>query len=88
MDEAQYRQELADGGYGEPNLVEWEANTVNDTHTHDFSAAILVLDGEITVTTDDGEVTCRAGDTFSLAAGVPHAERIGADGVRFLAGRK
>ncbi len=88
MDEAQYRQQLAEQGYGEPSLVEWDAGTVNDTHSHEFSASILVLDGEITVTLADGTVTCGPGDTFALAAGIPHAETVGLEGVRFLAGRK
>jgi len=89
MDEQAFRKQLAEEGYSEPRLVEWEPGTFNDTHTHDFSAKVMVLDGEITVTCDDGRrTTCRAGDTFQLAAGTPHKEDIGAEGVRFLAGRK
>jgi len=88
MDEARYRQQLTEQGYGEPSLVEWDPGTVNDTHSHDFSASILVLDGEITVTLADGDVTCGPGDTFALSAGAPHAETVGQSGVRFLAGRK
>ncbi len=88
MDEARFRDYLAEGGYGEPKITEWEANLVNDSHSHDFGAAILVLSGSLTVTTADGTTTCGADDTVSLDAGVPHTEVVGADGVRFLSGRR
>jgi quercetin dioxygenase-like cupin family protein len=89
MDEQAFRKTLAEEGYAEGRVVEWGPNHFNDTHVHDFSAKVLVLDGEITVACEDGRTTtCRAGDTFQLAAGTPHLERIGAAGVRFLSGRK
>jgi quercetin dioxygenase-like cupin family protein len=88
MDEKSFRQQMADSGCDEVAAVEWEANTVNETHTHDFSASLLVLAGEMTVTMEDATTTCGAGDTFQLAAGVPHAETVGAEGVRFLVGRR
>ena len=48
----------------------------------------LVMTGEITVTTADAATTCRAGDTFTLAGGIVHHENYGADGARFLLGRR
>jgi quercetin dioxygenase-like cupin family protein len=59
-----------------------------DTHTHDFGASVLILEGEISVTLEDRVVTCGPGETFSLEANIPHAESVGADGVRLLACRK
>lgn len=88
MQESEFRAKLKAGGYADARLVEWEPNTVNDTHTHDFDASVLVLDGEITVVTADDTCTCRAGDTFALDAGILHSEIIGEDGVRFLSGRR
>ncbi len=88
MEEAAFREKMRQEGYGEANLIEWEANHAVDTHTHDFGASVLVLDGEISVTLEDRVVTCRAGDTFSLDADIPHAEQVGSEGVRFLACRK
>lgn len=88
MNEKSFRKRLQAEGYAEGPIIEWAPNTFNDTHTHEFSASVLVLDGEITVTTADGATTCRANDTFRLAAGTPHSEQVGPDGVRFLSGRK
>ena len=67
---------------------DWPAGTVNDDHAHEFAAAAIVLDGEITIRTDNGVTTCRVGDTFQLDAGIPHKEVVGPTGVRFLVGRK
>ena len=88
MDEATFREQLKQDGYAEAGIREMAANHTEPTHTHDFGASILVLSGEISVTLEDRVVTCRSGDTFALEANIPHAEQIGAEGVRFLVGRK
>ena len=88
MNEQRLRERLKAEGYAEGVLVEWPSNTFNDTHTHEFSACVLVLEGEITVTTAEGATTCRANDTFQLVAGTPHSEQVGPDGVKFLSGRR
>jgi len=88
MTEAEFRRLLADEGYGEPARVAWEANLVNDSHAHDFDARILVIEGRITVDCDGDAVTCGPGDSRALAAGTPHVETIGPQGVTFLAGRR
>ncbi len=87
MNVDEFRTEATRRGYGEIAEIEWAAGTVNELHAHEFAATLLVLDGELSVTCDDGTVTCAAGETFSLPAGVPHSERVGPNGVRFLVGR-
>ncbi len=89
MDEATFKAQAEAEGYGGFAIRDWEPGMVNDMHTHDFSASILVLDGALTVTYEDGsEKTCRAGDCNALAAGIPHAEKVGPEGVRFISGRQ
>jgi len=88
MDEAAYREKMKQDGYGEVSVTEYEAGYARETHTHDFGASVFVTDGEISVTLEDRVVTCRAGDTFSLEANIPHAESVGAEGVRLLAAKK
>lgn len=88
MDEAAFREQLQQNGYGEIAIREMAANHTEPTHTHDFGASVLILSGEISVTLEDRVVTCVAGDTFALDANIPHSEQIGSEGVRFLAGRK
>jgi quercetin dioxygenase-like cupin family protein len=88
MDEAAFREQLEQNGYGDIAIKEMAANHVEPAHTHGFAASILVLSGEISVTLEDRVVTCGAGDSFALDANIPHAEQIGGEGVRFLVGRR
>lgn len=87
MDVDSFRAEIARRGGAEPVETAWAPGTVNERHTHGFSASLLVLEGEMTIAAGDAVRRCRAGDRFSLDAGVPHSERVGAAGVRFLVAR-
>ncbi len=88
MDEAQFRQQLQEQGYGEAQALEVEPNSVKDMHTHDFSAFVLVLSGEFTLVTEDDSVTHQPGETCKLAAGTLHSEQTGASGATILIGKK
>ena len=88
MDETMFRDQALEEGYAEPVVLEYEPDKVIDTHTHDFAASLLILSGKITVTREDGATSCNTGDTFRLAKGVPHSEKAGPEGVRFLVARK
>ena len=88
MTEAEFRAQLAAQGYDEPTVAEREANFATTEHTHEFSASALILEGEVNVMTATGKTTCHAGDTFMLASGIPHHEEYGAQGARFLVGRR
>ena len=88
MDEAQFRQQLQEQGYGEAQSLEFEPNSANDMHTHDFSAFALVLSGEFTLVTEGGSVTHQPGEVCTLAAGTLHSEQTGARGATILIGKK
>ena len=88
MDEAKFREKMIQNGYGDVTVRNFAPNHCESIHTHEFGASVLVLKGEIRITTEGRSVTCRAGDVFALDANVPHAEQVGDEGVRFLACRK
>ncbi len=88
MDEAQFRQQLQEQGYGEAQALEFGPNFGNDMHTHDFSACAFVLSGEFTLVTEDGPVTHQPGEACKLAAGTLHCEQTGASGATILIGKK
>ena len=87
MTESEFRAMLASAGFDAVVLVEREPGSL-DTHTHPFEARALILDGDITIVSQQGEQHLHAGDTFHLAANEPHTESYGPQGVRYLAGRK
>ncbi len=88
MDIEQFKQSLLDQGYNEASSVTYEPGMENDMHTHDFSASLYVLEGEMTVVTEAGAQTHLSGDTCQVDAGTLHLERAGPDGVTFLVGKK
>lgn len=66
----------------------WAPGTVIDTHTHPFAADALVVQGEMWLTVGGDTRHLRPGDTFSLAAHVPHEERYGDAGATYWVGRR
>ena len=88
MTEQEFRKMLAEHGVETVVEVQREPNGSLDTHTHPFEASALILEGEITLVAEGKTTHFKAGDTFRLAANVPHTEHYGPQGVRYLAGRK
>lgn len=83
-----FKAVLAAERFDEPVTVQREANGHMDSHAHPFAAKALILEGELTIRTDDGERTYRSGDVFHLQANTRHTERYGPTGVKYLVGRK
>jgi len=88
MNEAEFKTQLQAQGYGEAQSVDFEPNLVNDMHSHDFSAFVLVVRGEFTLVTEGGSATHRPGETCTLAAGTIHSEQTSESGATILIGKK
>jgi quercetin dioxygenase-like cupin family protein len=88
MERAEFEDGLRRDGFQEIAAAEMRANETRAVHAHDFDVRAMVLGGEITLTCDGTERTYREGDVFSMAAGMPHQERVGGTGVRYLVGRR
>src|ERR1700682_5797642 len=88
MDRTAFETELQALGYGEVVDRRMEANALNPEHAHEFDARLLVLEGAMTIASEGKERIYRAGDTFQMSAGCRHSEQCGAEGVRYLAGRR
>lgn len=88
MQREEFTALLAAERYEEVVTIEREANGALDSHAHPFAAKALILEGELSISTDGVERVYRAGDVFQLDANTPHAERYGPSGVKYLVGRK
>jgi len=88
MNQADFEKKLQAEGYGEMVDRRMEANHFNPEHSHEFDACVLVVDGEMTIARHGKPETLRAGDLCTMAAGTPHTELGGSQGVRYLAGRR
>ena len=80
--------QMAKEGFQPPVLVTREAHGTLDAHAHPFDAKALVIEGELRIRTAAGERHYGVGEIFQLAAHEPHSEVFGAQGVRYLAGRR
>lgn len=88
MTEQEFQQLLASRGYDEVRKTDYQPMTENELHTHEFSALLLVLEGEFILEREDGSQTFVAGQTCDVPAGTVHAERTAEVGARVLAGLK
>jgi len=88
LDQTTFIEQLAREGFQPPVLVERKALGSLESHVHPFEAKALVIDGELRIRTAAGERRYGAGEVFHLAAHEPHSEVFGAQGVRYLAGRR
>ena len=88
MDDQSFADVLRREGFGEIEIGEKPANHRSSEHAHQFDVSALVLDGAITLICDGRERTYAAGDRFDMAAGKPHIEAVGPQGVRYLVGRR
>ncbi|MSO99971.1 MAG: cupin domain-containing protein [Acetobacteraceae bacterium] len=87
MDRATFEAALTREGF-EIVSITMKPDGVNPEHVHPFDARLLVLDGEITITRDGKAETFRPGDSCAMPANYPHAERVGPQGVAYIAGRR
>ena len=86
--EGEFRDLLAEQGYDEIRDVVYEPDADGELHTHEFSAKVLVLEGQFTLGLENGSETFEPGQTCDVPAGTVHAERTSALGARVLAGVK
>lgn len=88
MDRASFETEAKSLGYADLVDRRMDPNHANPEHSHEFDARVMVLEGSITIGRAGGTHTFRSGDVCEIAAGTPHTEQCGADGVRYLAARR
>ncbi len=88
MDIAALKEKLASDGFQEIGVLEWEANRFNETHSHPYTARAYVVSGTLTVDCGTEVTTCGKGEAFTLEPDIPHTERAGSDGVKFVFGIK
>ena len=85
---ATFRQQALADGHDTVLERAWPPMEVVDTHTHPFAVRALVTAGEMWLTVDGTTRHLLPGDTFSLSAEQPHAERYGPAGATYWAARR
>ena len=88
MDTLEFETQLARDGFDETLTRRLDPGHTVPPHSHPFDVRALVLEGEITLTSDAGTRTFGAGEIFTMDSGRQHAELCGPRGVSYLVGRR
>ena len=88
MDQAAFKQLCEEEGFEPVMEREGEAGFTSNVHTHPFTARIMVLSGEFTLTREGKAEVYGAGGNFTMTPGCEHAESFGAEGATYLVARK
>lgn len=87
MDRATFESELKRDGY-EIVVREMPPDHLNPEHAHDFDARVMVVTGEMTITSLGAATAFRPGEVCVIPHGRRHAEQAGPEGATYVAGRR
>ncbi len=88
MDEKAWAKKLHEEGFKEVYVWEDGPNAFYHDHTHAEVTAHIILDGEMTLTSEGKTQTYKPGERFDVPAKTVHSARMGAQGCRYLVGEK
>jgi anti-sigma factor ChrR (cupin superfamily) len=87
-DVKEWENELAAEGFGD--FFTWQdgPNAFYPDHTHSGVTAHVVLEGEMTLTSQGQTRTYQAGERVDVPARTVHSAKMGPQGCRYLVGQK
>jgi len=88
MDAKDWEKKLRDEGFRTTYVWQDGPNAFYPDHTHSTVTAHIILEGEMTVTSDGKTQTFAVGDRFDVPAHTVHSARMGPQGCRYLIGEK
>ena len=88
MTEQELEEQLLSEGFTGIFVHRDSPNAFYPDHTHSGITAHIILDGEITVTSEGQTVTYKTGERFDVPSGEVHSANIGAEGCRYMIGQK
>lgn len=88
MDTQAFTAAARAAGYDEIVEREMPAGFRDPEHQHAFDARILVTAGAFTITMGGATRSYRAGESFEVPSGTPHAEAVGAELLRYTVARR
>lgn len=88
MNTADFETALRHAGYQDVERKQTQPDFATQPHSHPFDVRALVLEGEMTLTSQGESRTYRVGEVFEMAAGCEHSERYGPAGAKTLVGRR
>ncbi len=83
-----WRRKLVDEGFD--NVYVWQdaPNAEYHDHSHPFTSAHVILDGEMQVVSEQEGRILRSGDRMDVIAGTIHSVKMGSEGCRYIIAEK
>ncbi len=88
MNEKDWEKKLREEGFRHVYVWSDGPNANYPEHTHPVTTAHIVLDSEMTLTTEGKAQAFRPGERFDVPAHTVHSARIGPRGCQYLIGEK
>ena len=88
MNERELENMLKDEGFSGIFIHRDRPDAYYPDHTHPGVTAHIVLEGEITLSSEGNIKTYRAGERFDVPRGSVHSARVGSSGCRYMIGEK
>jgi mannose-6-phosphate isomerase-like protein (cupin superfamily) len=88
MDLKDWEKKLQDEGFGHTYIWQDGPGAFYPDHTHRMTTAHVILDGEMTLTSEGEMRTYKAGDRCDVPANTVHSARMGPQGCRYLIGEQ
>lgn len=86
--EEQWRRKLLNEGFDHIFIWRDGPNVTYTDHAHPFSTCHVILDGEMTVVTEDVGKILKPGDRMDVPRGVLHSSKMGNTGCRYIIAEK
>ncbi len=88
MNAKDWEKKLRQEGFRRVFVWEDSPNANYPDHRHDAITAHIVLEGEMTLTTEGKARTFKPGERFDVPANAVHSAQIGPQGCRYIIGEK
>ena len=88
MDAKEWEKKLREEGF--THVFTWAdgPGAFYPDHTHSGTTAHIVLDGEMTLTSEGKTRTYKAGERFDVPANAVHSAKMGPSGCRYIVGER
>jgi len=83
-----WEKKLREEGFGRTYVWQDGPEAFYPDHTHPMTTAHVILEGEMTLTSEGETRTYKAGDRCDVPAGAVHSARMGPAGCRYLIGEQ
>jgi len=88
MLEKEWKQKLREEGFTDVYVHQDGPNVHYPDHTHPTETAHIILEGEITLTSEGKAQTYKVGDRVDVPADTVHSAKMSPEGCRYLIGEK